>query len=100
MLLQRTISQLDTGPIAPERAEELAAMGYQQWLYGLPGGVSFPEAAAQAHAKALPFAGRSNAVAMFCDMLLASLILLPMPLQLRQPVPQRRGGARARRKVR
>ena len=100
MLLERTISQLNSGPMAPDRAEELAAMGYQQWLYGLPGEVSFPDAAAQAHIAALPYADTSPAVAVFCDMLRAAMILQPMPLRLQQPVPQRRGGARARRKVR
>ena len=35
MILDLTISQLDLGPMPPERARELGQLGYLQWLGGL-----------------------------------------------------------------
>lgn len=97
MLLERTISQLDLGPMPPGRAAELGQLGYLQWLGALPGRADYRQAALHAHAKALPFAAASPAVAAFCDLLLASVALPPRPLPLALPARQRRGGAQARR---
>jgi hypothetical protein len=97
MLLDRTISQLDIGPVPPDAAAELAHLGYMQWLAALPGDGHYPRAAMEAHAAAAPLSGRSPAVAVFCGLLLASVQIPPVPLALDLPVPQRRGGAVARR---
>ncbi|MBS8227831.1 hypothetical protein [Vannielia litorea] len=97
MLLERTISQLDTGPMPPDEAWQLGQLGYMQWLAGLPGGVDYRHAALEAYARALPFSGHSLAVEAFCSLLQASadnpLTLLPLAL----PPNRRRGGAAARR---
>lgn len=97
MILELTISQLDTGQIPPERAQELGQMGYMQWLGSLHGGASYPASAHHALNKALPFRSTSPAVAVFCDLLAQSLIMPPAPLPLAFPAKQRRGGARSRR---
>ena len=72
MLLDLTISQLDTGPMPPERSLELAQLGYLQWLGALPIMADYRGEALHAYASAMPFTGRSPAVAAFCDLLLAS----------------------------
>lgn len=97
MLLERTISQLDTGPLPRRRAQELGQLGYMQWLGALPGRADYLAEAARAHAFAAPFRCGSSAVAVFCDLLERSIQhpLSPLPLSL--PPRQRRGGARARR---
>ena len=69
MLLERTISQLDTGPMPRARAEDMARMGYVQWLAGLPGSASYPAEARRACAMAAPFEAASPAVACFCALL-------------------------------
>ncbi|MEM1274017.1 MAG: hypothetical protein AAGF88_09375 [Pseudomonadota bacterium] len=97
MLLEQTISQLDIGRIAPERALELGQLGYMQWLGALPPMADYPKAARFAYARARPFAKTSPAVMVFCDLLLASMRTPLAPLVLRLPERQRRGGARARR---
>lgn len=97
MLLERTIAQLDIGPLPPLRAAQLGQMGFMQWLGALPGGCNFAEQARRAHVRAAPFRHVSPAVAVFCDLLLAALQMPPRPLDLPWPRPQRRGGARARR---
>jgi hypothetical protein len=97
MLLDHTISQLDIGPVPPERAAELGRLGYMQWLGALPGHSDYRQEAMRAHAQALPYARRSPAVAAFCDLLVASTRMPPAPLPLSLPVRHRRGGARARR---
>ncbi len=95
MLLNRTILQLDVGPIPQERARELAAMGYLQWLGGLPADASYPEAAHHALRVAGPFCETSPAVLLFSEIVEASLGCMTLDLTL--PSRQRRGGARARR---
>lgn len=97
MLLELTISQLDIGKIPAERANAMGQLGYMQWLGGLPAMSHYIDEAAHAYAVAKPFAASSPAVAVFCDLLLASLKapLKPLPLQL--PAKERRGGAQARR---
>ena len=99
MLLERTISQLDIGPLPRVRAEELGRLGYLQWLGGLRPDASYLAEALRAHRKALPFATTSPAVAVFCDLLEASARMPPVALDLPLPVGARRGGARARRGV-
>ncbi|MDG4649657.1 hypothetical protein P6F26_14525 [Roseibacterium sp. SDUM158017] len=97
MLLERTISQLDIGHLPPEKAAELGHLGYMQWLAGLPGAADYRRAAMEAFSKAQPFARISPAVAVFCDLLVASTRMPPRPLAMVLPLRQRRGGATARR---
>ncbi|MEM9754346.1 MAG: hypothetical protein AAF914_00050 [Pseudomonadota bacterium] len=97
MLLERTISQLDIGPVPPDRARELGHLGFMQWLGWLPAGVNYPHAALHALTVAAPFASTSPAVAVFCDLLIASTAVPPQPLDLELPPHHRRGGRAARR---
>lgn len=97
MFLERTISQLDTGTMPPERAQELGQLGYMQWLGGLSGRSDYHRQATHALKMATPFMQASPAVAVFCDLLVASMRMPPAPLPLALPVRQRRGGAHARR---
>jgi hypothetical protein len=97
MLLDLTITQLDIGPISEGRAQELAALGYLQWLGALPGDLGYPQAAMAAYEQALPFRHRSPAIAVFCDLLVASTMAPVTPVALSVPWRQRRGGAQARR---
>lgn len=97
MLLEQTILQLDIGPVSPERAHELGQLGYMQWLGALPGHLSYRQEALRALDLAAPFGGTSPAVAVFCDLLLASIRQPLVPLWLELPARKRRGGARARR---
>ncbi len=97
MLLERTISQLDIGPLPPDRAAELGRLGYMQWLGALRPDASYPTEAQRAYAMAVPFARTSPAIAVFCDLLVASAEVPPVPLDLTMPGGVRRGGARARR---
>lgn len=96
MLLERTISQLDTGYLPQARAQELGQLGYMQWLGGLPGDAEYRREAMRAYWAAAPFIRTSPAVAVFCDLLVASTRMPPAPLPLSLP-RHRRGGARARR---
>lgn len=97
MLLERTISQLDIGPVPPARAAELGRLGYIQWLGGLPGTASYLAEAQRAYELAVPFARVSPAVAVFCDLLVISATS-PLAMPDLGPVGGiRRGGARARR---
>ena len=96
MLLDRTISQLDIGYLPRARALELGQLGYMQWLGALPGDADYRGAAMRAYEAASPFRRASPAVAVFCDLLVASTRMPPAPLPLSLP-RHRRGGARARR---
>ena len=97
MLLERTISQLDIGPIPLDEATELGQLGYMQWLAGLRGDESYVHAAMRAYETAAPFRRTSPAIAAFCDLLVASTGVPPQPLPLAMPMRHRRGGAGARR---
>ncbi len=97
MLLERTILQLNTGPMPPARALELARMGYRQWLAGLPGNADYRAEAMRAYEMAAPLRRGAPAVAAFCDLLVESTRVPPVPLDLSLPAQRRRGGARARR---
>ena len=97
MLLERTISQLDIGPVPPEEATELGQLGYLQWLAGLPADTDYAREAMHAYTMARPFLRFSPAVAVFCDLLVASMRLPMEPLPLKMPTRERRGGAQARR---
>ena len=99
MLLERTITQLDIGNIPHERALELGQLGYMQWLGGLPGSANYRVAALRALTMAAPFMENSPAVAVFCDLIVASLDSPVAALNLSLPSHHRRGGARARRGV-
>ncbi len=99
MVLERTILQLDTGPIPAEDARQMGQLGYMQWIASLPGGVNYRRAARAAQARAAPFADHSPAVAAFCALLRASVEDPLTPLDLAMP-PRRRGGAAARRATR
>ncbi|MEM6423518.1 MAG: hypothetical protein AAF698_13050 [Pseudomonadota bacterium] len=97
MLLGRTIAQLDTGRLPPDEAAELGQLGYLQWLSGLPGGADYAREAMQAYEAARPFRRASSAIAVFCELLVASTARPPRPLPLSMPPRHRRGGAVARR---
>lgn len=97
MYLERTISQLDIGPIPPVRAAELGQLGYMQWLGCLPGHLHYPTEAKKALAMAEPFRRTSPAIAAFCDLLVMSMAGPSRPLPVSLPKPGRRGGADARR---
>jgi hypothetical protein len=97
MLLELTISQLDIGPVSPERADELGRLGYLQWLGALRPDASYLAEARRAYELAVPFARNSPAIAVFCDLLVASTRMPPVPLDVTWPVGARRGGAKARR---
>ena len=97
MLLERTIFQLDIGYVPPEQAEELGQLGYLQWLGGLPDNANYAVETMRAYEMAQPFMRVSPAVAVFCELLVASTTLPPEPLTLRISNRSRRGGAQARR---
>ncbi|GAA4229817.1 hypothetical protein J4E08_03545 [Sagittula sp. NFXS13] len=97
MLLERTISQLDIGPVHPGRATEMGRMGYLQWLGALPGHSGYAAEAQRALAMAQIFADGSPAVAVFCALLRQSLDTPLQPMTLAPPPRVRRGGARTRR---
>ncbi len=100
MLLERTIAQLDAGPMPPAEAEQLGQLGYMQWIAGLGANADYLAAARHAYAKAAPYMELSPAVVTFCRLLQASIDnpLTPMPLLM--PPKCRRGGAQARRSAR
>ncbi len=99
MLLERTIAQLDVGFVPQKQAEEMGHLGYLHWLGALRGDASYPNEAMQAYEMARPFSKSSPAIAVFCQLLRASVErpLHPLQLQLQLPKRTRRGGARARR---
>lgn len=97
MLLEQTITQLDIGHTSHERALELGQLGYMQWLGALPAMSHYRDEARKALTMAQPFAETSPAIAVFCDLLEASLRVPLEPLPLKLPEKQRRGGAQARR---
>ncbi|WP_163025797.1 hypothetical protein [Chachezhania antarctica] len=99
MLLERTITTLQSRSETPERARELARLGYIQWLAFLDADASYTAEAQRALALAAPFTGTDPAVAAFCDLVRQSLTGTPGTLDLSLPCPRRRGGARERRRM-
>lgn len=99
MLLEQTIAQLDIAETTPARAHELGQLGYMQWLGALPARSLYRDEANRALALALPFAERSTAIAVFCDLLIASEQCPLEPLPLKLPDRHRRGGSQARRRA-
>lgn len=97
MILELTISQLDSGALSPELAAEKGQLGYMQWLGALPAEADYHREVRRAYALAHPFERGSPAIAVFCSLLLASLEMPPRPLPLALPQRGRRGGAQARR---
>ncbi|MEM8825281.1 MAG: hypothetical protein AAGF30_16865 [Pseudomonadota bacterium] len=97
MLLERTIFQLDIGHVPPDQAQEMGRFGYMQWLGALPGDANYLAEAMRAYAAAQPFIRSSPAVAVFCDLLVASAEMPPTPLPLPMADRYRRGGAQGRR---
>jgi hypothetical protein len=97
MMLNQTIQQLDRSDLSPARARALAHLGYMQWLGSLPGNSSYPDEAMRAYMAAQPRAWRAPALAVFCDLLVASTRTPLAPLTLILPPRSRRGGARGRR---
>lgn len=95
-LLRRTMTQLDVGVLPARRAQELAALGYLQWLGGLPDGLCYRSEAMRAYAAAAPLRRGSPAVAVFCDVLVASTTGVARPVALAMPPRRRRGGRRTR----
>lgn len=99
MLLERTISQLDIGYVPDHVAEKMGHLGYAQWLGALKGDAGYLVEAMRAYEMAQPFIRNSPAVAVFCQLLVDSTASPLKPLDLKLPVPARRGGAKARRGV-
>jgi hypothetical protein len=97
MLTDLTIRQLQRYAGPASGVDEIARLGYLQWLGGLDADQSYPAAAARACALARPFEGTAPAVAAFCSLLRASIATPLAPLDLPLPTPRRRGGARQRR---
>lgn len=97
MLLERTLIQLDIGPVSVETATQMGQLGYLQWLGALPGNADYRREAMRAYTLAAPLLRGSPAVAVFCDLLVASTRTPLAPLELTLPVRQRRGGTLARR---
>ncbi|UIJ33240.1 hypothetical protein LV780_20995 (plasmid) [Cereibacter azotoformans] len=95
-MLELTIHQLHAD-VPPERARELAMLGYMQWLGGLPAGASYVAEACRALAKAAPFVATAPGVQAFCTILALSIARPLAPLDLALPASRRRGGARMRR---
>ena len=100
MLLERTLKQLDVGPLPRDDARQMAQLGYMQWIAALPGRTHYLQAAQSAYDMAAPLTERSPAVAEFCALLRLSLDYPMIPLPLTMPKRQRRGGAQARRSSR
>jgi hypothetical protein len=96
MILERTILQLDIGPMPLTEARQAAQLGYMQWLGSLPGHADYRHATRYALTKAKPFC-ESPAVAEFCKLLQESLDNPLQPLALCLPRRKRRGGADGRR---
>ena len=99
MLLEKTIFQLDLGPLPPELALTLGRLGYMQWLGALPGDADYRRSALEAYGRAQPFASHSSAVAVFCDLLVASTGTPLRPLSLVSATRDRQGGPLVRRNV-
>ncbi len=99
MLLERTIFQLDIGYVPDHVAQEMGHLGYAQWLGALNGEACYFDEVMRAYEVAQPFIRTSPAVAVFCHLLVESISWPPKPLDLKLPVPRRRGGAKARRDV-
>ncbi|WP_158969823.1 hypothetical protein [Chachezhania sediminis] len=97
MLLERTITTLQTQAETPERAEELGKLGFIQWLAWLKPDASFPAEAARALELAAPFQPTDPAIGVFCRLVRQSMAGPLADLDLNLPQPRRRGGARARR---
>ncbi|MEM8992762.1 MAG: hypothetical protein AAF882_18005 [Pseudomonadota bacterium] len=97
MLLELTISQLDRGVEPLNLARERGELGYLQWLGALPAISDYRREAMRAYTMAAPAAQRSPAVAVFCDLLVATTTTLIAPLPMTIAHRRRRGGARSRR---
>ena len=99
MLLERTLSQLDIGHLAPEPAQMLGHLGYVQWLGSLCPDLSYASEARRALRAAAPFRAGSPAVEVFAGLIEESLARPLLPLGLSLATPGRRGGAAGRRRV-
>ncbi|HEY9040169.1 MAG TPA: hypothetical protein VIN05_14645 [Roseovarius sp.] len=97
MQIERILTQLQVKASSSQRARELGQLGYMQWLGGLPGHADYNAEAARACRMAANLAGTDPAIAVFCELLRASVRRPLQPLDLALPKPARRGGARARR---
>lgn len=110
MLLERTLTTLQSRAETPARARELGTLGYLQWMMLLPADAGYPREARRALAMAAPFRATDPAVAVFADLVRASLrgtesgtdagngAVPALPPDLSLPTPRRRGGARERRR--
>ncbi len=99
MLLERTLTTLQSRADTPERAGELGRLGYLQWMMFLRPCASYRREAAQALAMAAPFEDSDPAVAVFARLIRESLSKPCQPIEVPLPQPRRRGGARARREM-
>lgn len=99
MIIQRTLNGLQLDTPTPERAQELAHLGYMQWLGALPASADYEAEAVKAYLLAMDFIDTDPGIAAFCALIRQSLRRPLYPLGLALPKPRRRGGARQRRKA-
>ena len=97
MTLDRILHRLQLQHTEPCRVTEFGHLGFMEWLGSLPADSDYNQQAMMAYEKALPFRREAPAVAVFCDLLVASTRMPPRPLDICLPSPHRRGGARGRR---
>ncbi len=97
MALDRILHRLQLRHTGHCRATEFGQLGFMEWLGSLPADSDYHHQAMTAYQKALPLSPIAPAVAVFCDLLVASTRMPPQPLDISLPASHRRGGARARR---
>ncbi|MCE8441626.1 hypothetical protein [Rhodovulum sulfidophilum] len=97
MHLHTTINGPIMAPESPERAREQGQLGYMQWLGSMPGNAPYKDEAIYACIAAMDLERSKPAVAVFCELIRASLSKPLRRLDLALPRPRRRGGAAVRR---
>ena len=97
MVLDHILHRLQLQHSEPCRASEFGQLGFMEWLGSLAADSDYNQQAMMAYEKALPFRRTAPAIAVFCDLLVASTRIPLQPLDISLPNPHRRGGGRARR---
>jgi hypothetical protein len=97
MVLDRILHRLQMQQTEHCRTTEFGQLGYMEWLGSLAADSDYNQQAMTAYHKALPFRRKAPAIAVFCELLIASTRIPLQPLEIGLPSPHRRGGARGRR---
>lgn len=100
MVLDRILHRLQLQPTEHCRATDFGQLGFMEWLGSLAADSDYNHQAMTAYQKALPLRRTVPAIAVFCDLLIASTRMPLQPLDISLPNPHRRGGARGRRMLR